>query len=279
MEWAPLDLMTPITYMTGFKIFFALFILIIPYLFKKQFKNINWAEILILGVTLYMSFKHQRHIIFFGIAAASYMYYVIYPAFHWYTNGILEKFYGFFSPKIRATGKILRSSLVYALILFIGLGVNIVVPMDVKVDSKRFPIKAVKFIKDNQIKGNLLVLFNWGSYALYKLYPQCRVAVDGRYEEVYPKSLIDDVARFHYFGKNWEGLLYKYHADAMLIPVEYRELYQGLKTLPDWKLIYLDEMAAVFVRVENAKKKWIMPDKNFNPDKEKFKSDIHSAFK
>ena len=120
----------------------------------------------------------------------------------------------------------------------------------------------------------MLVLFNWGSYALWKLYPQNKVAVDGRYEEVYKNSLIDEVARFHYAQPNWDGLLKNYHTDVMLIPLDYKDLYKKITELNDWVIVYKDDVAAVLVPKSKSKQHWTKIPKKFNPAKEKFISNI-----
>lgn len=48
-----------------------------------------------------------------------------------------------------------------------------------------FPLQAVEYLWSNGDGGNLLVDFNTGSFAIWRLYPRYRVSLDGRYEEVY----------------------------------------------------------------------------------------------
>lgn len=272
-EWAPLNFFASVTQVPGFKIFAILTLLSLIYMFVKRFKEINWADILILAVTFYMSVKHIRHVIFFSIAAASYIYYWLYPAINWYTFNIIGKVYALFPDLLRKVGKVYRETVVYTLILLVGFMLIVSLPRKIEVNDGMFPTRAVKFIQDNKLSGNLLVLFNWGSYALWKLYPQCKIAVDGRYEEVYSESFIGDVARFHYVGVNWEGLLTKYHADLMLIPTDYEDLCDHLKRLPGWKIAYQDKLAIVFVP-KSMNKKWIMPSKDFSANDEKYVSNI-----
>lgn len=273
-EWAPLNLFGPIGQMIGFKILLILSILTLIYMVIKRFKEINWADILIMAVTLYMSMKHMRHIIFFSIAAASYMYYWLYPAIKWYSFDILGKIYSLFPNMLRKFGKLYREVLIYGFILIFGFMSLMTMQREIFVNQNMFPTRAVKFIQINDLKGNLLVLFNWGSYALWKLYPQCKIAVDGRYEEVYTNDFIGDVARFHYVGVAWDGLLKKYHADLMLIPTEYKDLLKELYSLDEWTVAYKDNMAVVFVPKSMKDRNWKFPSKSFNGSKEKYFSNI-----
>jgi hypothetical protein len=43
-----------------------------------------------------------------------------------------------------------------------------------------------------------------GSYAIWKLAPEARVFIDGRFETVYPKPVIDDYFAFMHGSEGWE---------------------------------------------------------------------------
>jgi hypothetical protein len=48
----------------------------------------------------------------------------------------------------------------------------------------------MRWLRLNHKKGKLLVHFNEGSFALLAGYPDLKVSIDGRYEEVYPDSTV-----------------------------------------------------------------------------------------
>jgi hypothetical protein len=56
------------------------------------------------------------------------------------------------------------------------------------------PVGAVEWLRSTRTQGRLLVDFNAGSYALWRLYPNMKVSVDGRYEECYPEETVRDNA-------------------------------------------------------------------------------------
>jgi hypothetical protein len=58
-------------------------------------------------------------------------------------------------------------------------------------DYRHMPVEAMEWLELEGGGGNLLVHFDYGSYALWRLFPDYRVSVDGRYEEVYPQSTVD----------------------------------------------------------------------------------------
>lgn len=272
-EWMPLDLFGPFNIAFGFKIFVIFTLFSMPYIFIKKLKEISWAEIFVLVLTFWISLQHIMHTTFFLIAATGYITNYFYQAFDFYTLNIIKKYYSVFSPKIKIICGFFKEFVIYGLIILVGaLTINFV-PLKVKVDNTIFPVKAVKFIQQNHLSGNLLVLFNWGSYALWKLYPQCLVAVDGRYDGVYADSIINETARFHYVGNNWNELMTKYHADIILANTDY-EVYKTLIKLDEWRVIYKDKISAVFIPVSKNKNHWIIPDEKINLDNEKFKTRI-----
>jgi hypothetical protein len=62
-------------------------------------------------------------------------------------------------------------------------------------DYRAYPVDALSWLQTNRRSGAILVDFNAGSYALWKLYPRFLVSLDGRYEEVYPHTTVNLVAR------------------------------------------------------------------------------------
>jgi hypothetical protein len=62
-------------------------------------------------------------------------------------------------------------------------------------DYRSYPVEAVEYLKNNEKGGKLLVDFNSGSYAIWKLYPKYQVSLDGRYEELYPDATVELVDR------------------------------------------------------------------------------------
>lgn len=57
----------------------------------------------------------------------------------------------------------------------------------------RYATEAVDWLATHGEGGRLLVHFNQGSFALWRLHPEYLVSLDGRYEETYPQSTVDVV--------------------------------------------------------------------------------------
>ena len=114
-----------------------------------------------------------------------------------------------------------------------------------------YPLKEVEFIRMNDLKGNLIVSYGHGSYATYKLFPNLKVYMDGRYEEVWDEEIFMHLKVFQEMGYAWGEILLRYPADVIMIekgsPV-YGYIEQNF---PEWKLVYEGNMSGVFVK--NAK--------------------------
>ena len=80
-----------------------------------------------------------------------------------------------------------------AVILVMACLIPLYSPMIPRATFGIFPLKEVEFLKINNIKGNILVPFEMGSYVSYKLYPNNLIYMDGRYEEVYYPDTLEDL--------------------------------------------------------------------------------------
>ena len=67
-------------------------------------------------------------------------------------------------------------------------------PSGVRLSYNTYPVGALEWLRENRDGGNVLVAFEEGSYALWRLHPRFLVSIDGRYEEVYPQKTFDLVA-------------------------------------------------------------------------------------
>ncbi len=68
---------------------------------------------------------------------------------------------------------------------------------DVPVERSEYPVAAMQFLHDRNLRGKVLVTFNWAQYAIGCFAadggsgPPSRVAVDGRFETCYPREITD----------------------------------------------------------------------------------------
>jgi len=245
-EWESFNLFESIYSGLGIKLLILILFLGYGYkILKKQF-NIDKVELIAIAVTLYLGIKHERHSVFFAILAASFGY-QHFTAFLNATVGKLEqKITGFLN---QDTLEKINFSKDYAVYFFLILtSVSIISSIPIKITLEEYPVKEVDFIKRNKLSGNLFVPFNWGTYAMWKLYPQNYVSIDGRFEEVYKIEAYMDVIKFNFLNEDQEEILNKYHHDVFLLELD-TKAYEMLKSRQDWQLVYKGEMGAVFLPI------------------------------
>jgi hypothetical protein len=131
---------------------------------------------------------------------------------------------------------------VFALARWINLGHN----QDFR-EAEQFPQKAVTFLQAGNLPSRLFIYYDWGGYAIWKLYPQYRVFVDGR-ADLYGDELLQQsnqtLLKVH---KGWQAVLDTWNVQTILIPPG-SPLAQALVLDPHWSAPYRDPRAVIFVR-------------------------------
>jgi hypothetical protein len=119
--------------------------------------------------------------------------------------------------------------------------------LTLRYDPASCPVAAVDYLKTQDVRGNLLVPFNYGSYALWELRGRMRVSMDGRYDLVYFPATYQRVDDFFSARGDWPSLLTTPAPEAILVP-EADAVYPKLLSEPAWKEAWQDGTDAVFLR-------------------------------
>ena len=117
----------------------------------------------------------------------------------------------------------------------------------------RYPVGAVHFLQASAYRGALLNRFNDGEFLLWNLYPRFRVAVDGRYEEVYPQPLAREIEDFFKemgvrSSEAAVAFANRSGADFILFRARTATL-QAVERDPEWVRIYGDGLYVILARV------------------------------
>jgi hypothetical protein len=96
-----------------------------------------------------------------------------------------------------------------------------------------YPLGAVDYIKEHSLSGNILTEFHWGEYLIWALYPQCRVSLDGRYEQVYPEDISREFFDFIYARGEYQQFLNKYPPDMILLSPQ-SKICSYINNKPEW---------------------------------------------
>ncbi|MBM4294213.1 MAG: hypothetical protein FJ126_04825 [Deltaproteobacteria bacterium] len=211
----------------------------------------KWRELsplLALAVTLYLGLKHIRHQVFFLLLTAAYL-----PKLFTEYGQALKFSLGWkqLGGKIPAIGAAILGATLF--IQFLGKSPwKLEVPSYSQPSSPlvHYPLGAMDYIRTQRLEGKLLLEFKWGEYAMWTLYPRCRVALDGRYETVYPDEICREYFDFIYARGEWRRFLERYPPDLVLLNPQ-SPAYPRFLTEPGWRLAYRDTGCALFVRQES----------------------------
>jgi len=201
-----------------------------------------------LAITMFLGWRHLRHIPFFTLIFGVFFADLI--------SGYIIDF--------KARFKHFSSRLV-PILTITGLGISLIFlsydtlrqdPLTLKTPpnpgieketTAYYPVGAIEYIRKHNLSGNLLTHFNWGEYAIWSLYPQCKVALDGRFETVYSPDVFMSYFSFLFGEDNWQEFLDKYPPDFILIEASSR-VTSFIRNDLRWEQIYVDSGCTLFKR-------------------------------
>jgi hypothetical protein len=228
-------------------IFLSFICLIFFIFYRKRY----FTEMLIIAAISYLGYKHVRHTIFLGIVFGAFLPVILAELWNAYSkirNYI--KFLSWISPILLvvfflSTHWLIRKS----------ISVNMVPSFAITAPYSYYPIGALKWMEKNNFQGKILPFFGWGEFLIWSCYPNCRVAMDGRYETVYPENVYKEYFDFLMGREGWQIFLNKYPHDLVLMIPNTRIHLLMLKET-SWKRVYSDSGCVLFIRKNhpNAKK-------------------------
>jgi hypothetical protein len=116
--------------------------------------------------------------------------------------------------------------------------------------SGETPVAATEVLLQKQLPGPLFNDLAFGSYLIWAAQPEYPVFVDTRLE-LYPLAIWRDFLDISAAREGWQAGLDRYGIKSlMLSPTEQPALLSAARDSPDWQLIYEDDAAAIFVRVD-----------------------------
>jgi hypothetical protein len=122
--------------------------------------------------------------------------------------------------------------------------------MNAKFDPHRMPVAAVEFIKRSAISEPIFAPDAWGGYLIYELYPGRHVVFDDRHD-LFGDGFIKSYMRTMGVQRNWQQLLRASAPACILLPPD-DALANVLIATNDWKVVYSDDVAVVFVSTRHS---------------------------
>lgn len=208
-EWGPMPLLGWDVF-TGFRVAFLMAIVILLAGWNRVDSGVRKKSLpglLLLAVTAWVTWKHQRHAPFFGLVAVA-----VLPI---YLQGLFD---GVRSTVRERLEPAVSLALACALAASVGLRILPGFSAQVVAPAGLFPVRECDILSQAGVSGNLAVPYTWGSYAAWRLYPRVKISVDGRYEETFPESTFEMNAKFfNREGAGWDQLVRSNDVDFVVI--------------------------------------------------------------
>jgi hypothetical protein len=198
-----------------------------------------------------LGWRHIRHLPFFLMAAGAYWPVCLnVNVDYWRSHAGLKKLWPRKSLKFAVLGCLALVTL-YNFFFFIADQ-----PFSLQLPEKPiaqedvnylfYPVGAVNFIEKQGLSGKILSKFEWGEYLIWKLYPRCLVAFDGRYETVYPREVDQQYDALIYARPQWRLFLKTYPPDLILLDKR-MPIVNLIRQEPHWRQIYADSGCVLFL--------------------------------
>ena len=117
-------------------------------------------------------------------------------------------------------------------------------------EAEQFPEKAVAFLRAGRYPEKVFVYYDWGGYAIWKLYPEYRVFVDGR-ADLYGDELLRQFQTAVHLQTGWREVLDAWKVETVLVPPSCA-LAQALVLDPEWHVAFSDSQAILLLRRHRA---------------------------
>lgn len=133
---------------------------------------------------------------------------------------------------------------VFALVKWTGLARN-----QSARETEIFPQKAVAFLRTSDQPRRIFVYYDWGGYAIWNLYPEYRVFVDGR-ADLYGDELLRQFKTAIQLRTGWREVLDSWQVETVVVPPSCA-LAQALVLDGNWRAAFRDSRAIILVRTQN----------------------------
>ncbi len=222
---------------------YLLFILIV--LLALSRKRLNAIEILLTIVFLNMALFSIRHVPLFALIVGP----IIVRQFALVMKDCQGRFAGFLRRKgegiaaVDAMGHGAFWPIAGVVIVLIATAAG---KINFTFDPKIKPVAAVEFLKREPIRGNMFNNDQIGDYIIYAAGRDYKVFFDGR-SDMYGVAHMKEYNKITGFEPGWEKVLEKYHITWVIFDAK-SALSRFLLENRDWRLIYADKMANIFVK-------------------------------
>jgi hypothetical protein len=202
------------------------------------------ATFLIFGV---LGLKTSRGIVWFGLVMA--------PILAEHLSAIVNHLPRTNTRPTNLEGSRLLNTIFFIVIILTGVitlpwfkGVLPLPPAKAGLISAETPVQATRVLLDKNPPKQVFNAMSFGSYLIWEAYPQYQVFIDPRIE-LFPVRNWLDYLNISNANGDWESLLYDYGVNTLVLsPVEQPGLITAVQESDEWKMLYQDLTATIFVR-------------------------------
>ncbi len=239
LEWLPLWKNDPTTFMV-----YLISVLLVVYAFMQ----LGWRGmpgVLVLVLTALAALKHTRHLSLYFVVWLSYV-----PA--WLDATPLGDSLKDLWHK-RRTWIAAFSAIVLLMCMARAVPAQFwkmklpVTVADEETGRPMYPAGAVDYLAEQDFHGNLMVPFVPGGFVMWKLHPNVKISLDGRYEVAYKHGVLEENEAMYTASPGWETTLNKYATDVVLVPRSCK-LAGVIDTAKGWHRVYHDGAFDLYAR-------------------------------
>lgn len=217
-------------------------------------------DTVVLGVFTLLGLRSIRHIPLYAVAVTPVLAVAVTEAGRhlWAARGpAVDRALAGAARRLPTLWPILRSPLVPAgalglvlAALLAGYAVRVADPrtgaLAQDLNEARYPVAALAFMRRERVPAPIFNLYLWGGYELWRLYPDYRVFFDGR-THVYGEGIVRDYLTVAMAHPDWRQVLDRWGVQTVLTSPG-SPLTQVLEASRDWRLVFVEREALVFVR-------------------------------
>ncbi|HEY3455192.1 MAG TPA: hypothetical protein VGK64_11365 [Bryobacteraceae bacterium] len=203
-------------------------ILLVPLLKRVE---LTLQELVLVGLGFELAAQHQRMVFVFGILGMPVLCRLVAAA--WSLRGTKRN-------------RVLLNAVVITIAMYVIVQRFPSLRELTEELNKGNPVKALNFIRRSGLSGRMLNEYNYGGYLIWAA-PERKIFADGRGDVYEWTGVLKDYVKFATLREDPRFLLDKYRINYCLLNRD-AAISRVMKLLPDWKSVYSDDMAIVFVR-------------------------------
>jgi hypothetical protein len=212
---------------------------------RKSPRSVPLEGRVLLAITLWLGLRHHRHIALFFLTAATYGMPYIVAGLQIIRRRLARRYLAV----RRALVVVIAADCLFSLAAMADLAWK---GPAFRLRYPIHPVQAMEWLREHRSGGRLLAHFNHGSYALWRGYPKFKIAVDGRYETVYPESTVyEAMMAFSVDHPDSPKAVRAIDPDYILVCESSTTRAFAMGFGPDWVTIYDDPECRIHAKTLN----------------------------